>query len=263
VLPNGRRSLPPATTRLSERPVSLQWRERPRCPGPRVAPGSDDGVVHAIAGRAPCLRLCRHRVRNERAARAPMFGHQLHRTIAPRLPTTAGTVCIFRLPEAPRRRGVRIAPPHHRAFYDRAVLGIVNALRFASTRPVAGPAGIDDASARHPFGNCAMVVSVMTARNEVDAGIKRAYVDVITSVPRGTASVRHNGLRSAHSADALRARSRAHPSPHRSPLHDHRRRSVCTLVSCELRHLSRGIVLRTMRRDEAAFTSGMITPWSD
>lgn len=168
VLSNGRRSLPPATSGLSQRPVSQQWRERPRCPGPRVAPGSDDGVVHAIAGRAPCLRLCRHRVRNERAARAPIFGHQLHRTIAPRLPTTAGTVCILRLPEAPRRRGARIAPPHHRAFYDRAVLGIVNALRFASTRPVAGPAGIDDASARHPFGNCAMVVSVMTARNELE-----------------------------------------------------------------------------------------------
>jgi hypothetical protein len=29
------------------------------------------------------------------------------------------------------------------------VLGIVNALRFAATRPTAGPSGIDDASARH------------------------------------------------------------------------------------------------------------------
>lgn len=38
---------------------------------------------------------------------------------------------------------------HHRADDAGAVLDIVNALRFASTRPLAGPSGIDDASARH------------------------------------------------------------------------------------------------------------------
>jgi hypothetical protein len=38
---------------------------------------------------------------------------------------------------------------HHRANDAVAVLGIVNALRFAATRPTAGPSGIDDASARH------------------------------------------------------------------------------------------------------------------
>jgi hypothetical protein len=38
---------------------------------------------------------------------------------------------------------------HHRADDAGAVLGIVNALRFASTRPMAGPSGIDDACARH------------------------------------------------------------------------------------------------------------------
>jgi hypothetical protein len=43
----------------------------------------------------------------------------------------------------------RIESHHHRADDAGAVLGIVNALRFASTRPVAGPSGIDDASARH------------------------------------------------------------------------------------------------------------------
>jgi hypothetical protein len=50
---------------------------------------------------------------------------------------------------APSR--VQIEPRHHRADDAGAVLGVVNALRFASTRPMAGPAGIDDASARHAF----------------------------------------------------------------------------------------------------------------
>jgi hypothetical protein len=44
------------------------------------------------------------------------------------------------------------------------VLSVVNALRFASTRLVAGPAGIDDASARHLFGNYAMVCNLSIAR---------------------------------------------------------------------------------------------------
>lgn len=51
--------------------------------------------------------------------------------------------------------------PHHRAFHAGAVLGVVNALRCASTRPAAGPSGIDDASARHVSGSCAMEVTIM------------------------------------------------------------------------------------------------------
>ena len=45
--------------------------------------------------------------------------------------------------------------------------------------------------------------------NEVDEEIAQAYVDIITSVPHGTPSVRRHGLRSAHSAGAHRARHRA------------------------------------------------------
>jgi hypothetical protein len=51
---------------------------------------------------------------------------------------------------------IQIALPHHRALHAGAVLSIVNALRFASTRPAAGPSGIDDACARHDLGYCAM-----------------------------------------------------------------------------------------------------------
>jgi hypothetical protein len=42
--------------------------------------------------------------------------------------------------------------------------------------------------------------------NDVDDHVDRAYGGLITSVPHGTPPVRHNGIRSAHSADALRAR---------------------------------------------------------
>jgi hypothetical protein len=42
-----------------------------------------------------------------------------------------------------------IVTHHHRADDADAVLDVVNALRFAPTRPVAGPWGIDDACARH------------------------------------------------------------------------------------------------------------------
>jgi hypothetical protein len=59
---------------------------------------------------------------------------------------------------------IRIGAVHHREFDDGAVLDIVNALRFASTRPAAGPSGIDDASARHVSGNYAMVVDMSIIR---------------------------------------------------------------------------------------------------
>jgi hypothetical protein len=38
---------------------------------------------------------------------------------------------------------------HYRADDAGAVLGVGHALRFAPTRPLAGPSGMDDASARH------------------------------------------------------------------------------------------------------------------
>jgi hypothetical protein len=56
---------------------------------------------------------------------------------------------------------------HHRAFGAGAVLGIVNALRSASTRPTAVPSGIDDASTRLASGNYAMVVSVSISRRRL------------------------------------------------------------------------------------------------
>ena len=67
----------------------------------------------------------------------------------------------------------------HRALQCGAVLGLVNALRFASTRPAAGPSGIDDTCARHDVGDCAMAGFLMARagrESEVDAGFAQAYV---------------------------------------------------------------------------------------
>ena len=71
------------------------------------------------------------------------------------------------VPAETLRLQIQIQASHHRAFHAGAVLGVINALRFASTRPTAGPSGIDDASARHVSGNCAMVAVVPIARTSL------------------------------------------------------------------------------------------------
>jgi hypothetical protein len=165
-------------------------------------------------------------------------------------------------PGGTSRSWIQILPSQHRVFDAGAVLGVVNALCFASPRPVAGPSGIDDASARHVLGSYAMVVSMMTTRTRLTRESRRRMLSVITSVPHGTPSVRRNGQRSAHPVGAHRARHRAQSSPHRSPLHDDRRRLVGTM-NCEPRDLSPRIILRITRCEGNAFTSGIARPWSD
>jgi hypothetical protein len=49
---------------------------------------------------------------------------------------------------------------HHRAFHAGAVLGIVNASPLRFDPVTSGPSGIDDASARHGSGSCAMVATL-------------------------------------------------------------------------------------------------------
>jgi hypothetical protein len=56
------------------------------------------------------------------------------------------------------------------------VLGVVNALRFASTRPTAGPSGIDNACARHVSGSYAMVVRVMVSRMALTRESRRSML---------------------------------------------------------------------------------------
>jgi hypothetical protein len=170
-------------------------------------------------------------VQDERAARVhvfvPSFAGRMRSTNRTEISSYASAV----FPAETSRVRIQIQASHHRAFHAGAVLSVVNALRFASTRPVAGPAGIDDASARHLFGNYAMVCNLSITRRGLTRE-SQAYVDIITSVPHGTPSVRRHGQRSAHSASAHRARHRAQPQTSQT---DARRLSRFVGASTELR----------------------------
>jgi hypothetical protein len=159
--PSRRRPVPPSRSAPMSQSVNQRWRERPRCPASRVTPGRRDGVVHAIVGRAAC-HVSAQRVRQGETWRPPVcvVGVFLSENQADNH-TRAWSRRALIL-EAPRTHGrttnVRL---HHRVFDSGAVLGIVNALRCASTRPSAGPAGIDDACARHDLGYYAMAGFLM------------------------------------------------------------------------------------------------------
>lgn len=152
-----RRFVPPSPSVAMSQPVNQRWRERPRRPALRVTPGRRGGVVHAIVARVARRGVRAVNVQDERAARVHVFGA----TIAGRIrfanrteiSSSASNVC----PTEASWLQTQIQASHHRVLDAGAVLGVVNALRSASTRPTAGPAGIDDASARHVVGNYAMV----------------------------------------------------------------------------------------------------------
>ena len=198
-----RRSVPPSPSMAVSQPVNQRWRERPRRRARRLTPGRSDGVVHAIVGRLPCLRA--HSVQENRAARAPMFVSSCEEASGPADAVANWFAC--KPASSAERDSVSRSNwvLHHRADDAGAVLGIVNALRFASTRPLAGPSGIDDACARHRLA-IARWWSSDEDHHDVDEHVDRAYGWLITSVPHGTPPVRHNGIRSAYWADAPRAR---------------------------------------------------------
>jgi hypothetical protein len=235
MLSNGRRSLPPAVIRPGQRPMSQQWRERPRCPGPRVAPGADDGVVHAIAGRVRCHSPRSQFVRDKRAAQvavsvAASFRTSTVRARAPDCPRT-GPVQTEPTRHVQGRAGTSSAHPHHRVADGRAVLRVVNALRSASTRPKAGPAGIDDACARRVTGTCAMAgMSGFGPRSKTR--LTREFLGRIVTISRLCRTAhppfRTTCIRSAFSAVASRARF-----PRTS--HDHRVSHTPHALRCRVR----------------------------
>jgi hypothetical protein len=189
-----RRSLPPSLSVSVSQSVNQRWRERPRCPASRVAPGRRDGVVHAIVGRAACRCPRAHVVQGECAVRVHVFVSRFAGPMRPMSRTGIGS-CASRVSRRERHAcGSRSRPRTHRAFDGGAVLDVVNALRFASTQPTAGPSGIDDASARHDLGYCAMAGFPMAGADRekrVDAGFAQAYVDVSRLCPNGTSSASH------------------------------------------------------------------------
>jgi hypothetical protein len=172
-----RRFVPPSLTESVSQPQNQRWRERPRCPAPRVAPERRDGVVHAIVGRVPCRRHeCSARAGRTRRPRA--HDHvRVRRDKAVRDSIAKwGPLAWESFPEERGMRQVGCRARHHRVFDARAVLGVVNALRFASTWPTAGPSGIDHASARHVPGSYAMVVRVMISRMALTCESRRSML---------------------------------------------------------------------------------------
>jgi hypothetical protein len=243
-----RRSVPPSRPEPVSLSLNQRWRERPRCPALRVTPGRRDGVVHAIVGRAACRCPRAHVVRDTRIARVHVFVSRFAGTMLPTTRTDIGPRASHGCPGRTSRSWTQILRSHHRAFHSGAVLGVVNALRSASTRPSAGPAGIDDASARlFVPGTHAMVLSVSITQG-VDAQDAQAYVGIIASVPHGHSP--------PFAATANGARIRSAPTGHgieRRPQHIAGRGPtivtvVGTPVSCQNRDLSRRIILRITRR---------------
>jgi hypothetical protein len=144
--------------------VHQRWRERPRCPALRVTPGRRGGVVHAIVGRvrfpSSSYVSCAGGTRRPRARSCV----RIHRNNQSTSRTAVGLYTSWIVLDELSHCRAQFRTCHHRAFDAGAVLGIVNALRSASTRPTARPSGIDDASARHGSGNCAMVATLLIAR---------------------------------------------------------------------------------------------------
>ena len=141
--------MPPLLSEEVSQSLNQRWRERPRCPAPPVTPGRRDGVVHAIVGRAAC-HVSAQRVRRVATWRAPacVVGVFLSENQADNHTRAWSRRALIHEDPRTHERTTNV-PLHHRVFDAGAVLGVVNALRFAPTRPAAGPSGIDDASARH------------------------------------------------------------------------------------------------------------------
>ena len=215
-----RRSVPPSPPEPVSQSLNQRWRERPRCPAPTATRRCRDGVVHAIVGRVSCRRLRTPSSRRTNAppARTSSYPNSPDRTGRRSRTEISSRACLC-FPEETLRLRVQILASHHRAFHAGAVLGVVNALRFASTRPTAGPSGIDDASARHDLGFCAMaglLVAPAGRENEVDAGFRQAYVDVSRLCRMAHLPHRTQCMRSAFPVVALRARFKRTPKTSRS-----------------------------------------------
>lgn len=178
-----RRSVPTRPKVPVPRSLYQRWRERPRCRARRLTSERSDGVVHAIVGRAACRCPCVKFVQDNRAANTHLCAARHERRRRPRRSARTDSRMSVVLPASTIVLGTEIELHHHRTDDAGAVLGVVNALRFAPTRPVAGPSGIDDASARHVLA-IARWWSIWTAHNAVDANIAQAYLDVITPVPQ-------------------------------------------------------------------------------
>jgi len=149
-----RRRLPPRGSLLLPMSQQRRWRERPRRRAPPLTPEHQEGVVHAIGCqcRAP-LRACPDRAGELRRLRA-----QREARMSPHSRVTNET---------------KSGCANHRVGDAGAVLAVVNALRFASTRPAAGPGALTT-PARGTVGSYAMVAELTTHRKGIDAAHPQA-----------------------------------------------------------------------------------------
>lgn len=143
-----RRSVPTRPSTPMPRSLQERWRERPRCRARHLTPRCPDGVVHAIGGRGPCQCGRARFVQERRATRMPTGWAGSDRRTVPVHAARIGSRMSTVLPPNLSMCRAQFEARHHRTEDADAVLAVVNALRFASTRPVAGPSGIDDACAR-------------------------------------------------------------------------------------------------------------------
>lgn len=197
-----------------------RWRERPHDAASHLTPGCRDGVVHAIVGRVPCRCPRVLFVREHRAARVPVCVPNCvptrRRRCGPAMCVAVGSLAVPAFLQNLSRSLLMIVP----ATIAPTMLAPCSASSMLSawlrpgprpglralTTPVRGTVG-----QLRDGGPCD------ASGMGLDERCVQAYVDRIIPVPHGTPPVRHTGIRSAHSADARRARYRAHPSGHRSP----------------------------------------------
>ncbi len=210
-----RRSVPTRRSMPVPRSLHQRWRERPRCSASPLTPGCRDGVVHAIAGRVPCP--CRHVqfVQEHRAARVPTCVPTCDRRRRPAMRVAVGSRAVPAFLQISSRSLVMIDPPTiaPTMLAPCSASSMLSALLRPGPRP--GLRALTT-PARGTHGQLRDGGPCDASGMGVDERFTQAYVDRITPVPHGTPLVRHTGSRSAHSADARRARYRAHPSGHRS-----------------------------------------------
>lgn len=149
-----RRCLPPRESLLLPWSQQRRWRERPHHCAQRLTPGRREGVVHAIGCRCPAPL----QVRADRVGEWRRLSAQRETQVLPHNGVATGNV---------------IASVDHRATDAGAVLAVVNALRFASTRPAAGPRALTT-PARGTGGRYAMVAELTKSLKGIDVTHRQA-----------------------------------------------------------------------------------------
>jgi hypothetical protein len=200
-----RRRLPPRPRVPVPMSLHQRWRERPRRCARLLPPLPPGGFVHAIVGRVRCPCLYAHSMQENRAACAPMFVSSCEEGSGP----SDGVAMCSRASPLPRWNGTRSRARIGCSTIARMMLAPCSAssMLSASLRPGQWP-GLRALTtpARGTDWQLRDGGRSDEDHNDVDDYAERAYGGLITSVPQGTPPVRHNGIRSAHSANAPRAR---------------------------------------------------------